>query len=82
MKKGSTGITILVTMASTTCWNSSSSPVMASAFTQVAARPTSTERTRAAMTDITGVISSLNSSSGSWLSPPAADWMDRLGMIP
>ena len=48
---------------------------------QVAARPTSTEKTSADITDMTGAMSRLNSSSGASLSPSAADWMDRPGMM-
>ena len=75
------GMITRVTTSSTMRWNSSRRRVTASALAQVAARPTSTENTRADMTDMTGAISRLNSSSGSWLSPSAADWMDRAGMM-
>ena len=54
---------------------------MTLARVQVAARPTNTEKTSADITDMTGAMSRLNSSSGASLSPSAADWMDRPGMM-
>ena len=81
MKKGRMGMTTRTTISSTTRWNSSSTLVMTSALAQVAARPTSTENTRADITDMMGAISRLKSSSGSSLRPSAADWMDRAGMM-
>ncbi len=81
MKKGRMGITTRETTASTTRWNSSSTWVMTLARVHVAARPTRTEKTSADITDMTGAMSRLNSSSGASLSPSAADWMDRPGMM-
>ena len=62
-------------------WNSSSTLVMVSALAQVAARPTSTENTRADMTLMMGSMARVNSSSGVSRSPSAADWMERLGIM-
>lgn len=53
-KEGRMGITTRETTASTTRWNSSSTWVMTLARVQVAARPTSTEKTSADITDMTG----------------------------
>ena len=80
MKKGRMGMMIRVTTSSTICWNSSSRRMMVPAWVQVAARPMSTENTRAEITGMMGEISSWNSSSGAVRSPSAEDWMDMPGM--
>ena len=81
MKKGRMGMTTRVTMSSTICWNSSRTLVITSALDQVAARPMSTENTRADITDMMGSISRVKSISGRSRRPSTADWMDRAGMM-
>ena len=80
IKTGSTGMTTFVTMESTICWNSSRTSVITSALVHVAARPRSSENTRALMTGMIWGISSWNTMSGSFLSSSTSEIMDRWGI--
>ena len=81
IRTGSTGMTNLVTMLRTICWNSSRTPVTILLLFHVAERPTRTEKNSADMTGmICGIVSS-NTTGGSSLSPSTSGLMFRNGRI-
>ena len=81
MKNGRIGMMMRLTMSSTMPWNSSSTAVMAFAFVQDAAMPSSTENTSADMTGMIWGISSWKATGGSSFRPSESVTMFMLGMM-
>ena len=75
-------MTILDTIISTICWNSSNSRITVSALVQVAASPIKIENASALITDIICGISNWNTISGSSFSPSTSETIDKCGISP